>query len=212
MPDLSQVLVFVAVAAVLTITPGVDMALVTRQTITGGRRAAFYTTLGICAGCLAHASASALGVSAILAQSARAFEAMKLVGACYLAYLGARYLWEAARMTTSLPEVVVEEPSDQARRRCFVQGCVTNLLNPKVALFYLTFLPQFVSPGRSVLGQSLALGAVHVMMGLVWLIVFAAGIDRFALVFASPRVKRRIERLTGLVLVGLGIRLALARR
>lgn len=203
MPDLSQLLVFVGVAALLTITPGADMALVTRQTMAGGRRAAFYTTLGICVGCLAHATASALGVSMILARSARAFEVMKLVGAAYLAYLGARTLWEAGREATA---------PRHAHRHCFAQGCLTNLLNPKVALFYLTFLPQFVSPRGSGLAQSLALGGTHVAMGLVWLTAYAAGIDRFAAVFAAPLVKRRIDQVTGTVLVALGIRLALARR
>jgi threonine/homoserine/homoserine lactone efflux protein len=205
MLDSSQLAVFLAVAALLTITPGADMALVTRQTVTRGQRAAAYTILGICAGCLAHATASALGVSAIIARSARAFEVMKLVGAGYLVYLGVRALVGNRNIRAVADTAAV--PS-----RAFQQGCLTNLLNPKVALFYLTFLPQFVVPGRSVLAQSITLGVIHVLMGLVWLMLFAAGIDRFSRVFGSPVVRRRIERFTGVVLIGFGIRLALARR
>lgn len=205
-----QVLAFILIAALLTVTPGADMALVTRQTLAGGRRAAFYTTIGIGVGCLVHAMASAVGVSVILARSARAFDLMKLVGAAYLAYLGAGTLWKAGG--TASPPSGTDGPASEKVGRWFAQGCLTNLLNPKVALFYLTFLPQFVSPRGHVLGQTLLLGGLHVSMGLVWLTAYAAGIDRFARACSSARVKRRMERVTGAVLVALGIRLALARR
>ena len=95
---------------------------------------------------------------------------------------------------------------------CFAQGLLTNLLNPKVAVFYVTFLPQFVAPDRPVLAQSVFLAATHVLMGLVWLTLYGRFIDRMAAVLLTDRVKRRMEAATGAVLMALGIRLALAKR
>jgi threonine/homoserine/homoserine lactone efflux protein len=100
----------------------------------------------------------------------------------------------------------------RSRSACFAQGLLTNLLNPKVAVFYVTFLPQFVAPDRPVLSQSVFLAFTHVVMGLIWLTVYARFIDRMAAVLLTERVKRRIEAVTGAVLMTLGIRLALARR
>ena len=212
MPD-SRFLLFVGIAALLTITPGADMALVTKNTLRGGRRAALFTTAGICLGCLIHAVASSLGLSVILSQSAAAFHAVKLVGAAYLIYLGAQALWSARRTpagTEHLPRAPAGSPSSD--RRNFLEGLLTNLLNPKVALFYLTFLPQFLAPGAPVLAQSVLLAGVHIMMGFVWLTVFAAFIGSLGATLARPVVKRRMEAATGAVLVGLGLRFAVVDR
>jgi threonine/homoserine/homoserine lactone efflux protein len=194
-------LAFVVIAAVLTITPGADMALVTRHALSGGRRAAFETSLGICLGCLVHATASSLGLSILLRESALAFDLLKLAGAGYLVYLGVRSLLGRGAAAGS-----IQEPT---RGRHFVEGLVTNLLNPKVALFYLTFLPQFISPSGSPLWQSLGLASIHVGMGFLWLNAYAASLDRLA-GHIQGGWGRKMEKITGAVLVALGLRLALA--
>ncbi len=197
----------VAVLALLTISPGADMALVARVTLERGRRAALEASLGICTGTLVHATASALGLSVILATSAEAFTIVKLVGAAYLAYLGVRSLRDSFRhdlTATSAPRRRAAAP--------YVQGLLTNVLNPKVAVFYLTFLPQFIDPLGSVLAQSLAFALAHSLMGVLWLAAYAYVLARLSAVFARAGVRRWLERVTGSVLVALGARLAFERR
>ena len=209
-PPAAQLFAFLVVAGLLTITPGADMALVMRHALGSGRRQAFFASLGIGLGCLIWGTASALGVAVVLAQSALAFTVLKYVGGAYLIYLGAQALRSAIRSesATTRAKDTKEESSEWA---CFAQGLLTNLLNPKVAVFYLTFLPQFVAPDRPVLPQSIFLATTHVLMGLVWLTLYARFLDRMAAVLLSNRVKRRIEAVTGAVLMALGIRLALAK-
>ena len=202
-----SILAFIGIAALLTVLPGADMALVAKVTLLDGKRAAFFTSLGICAGLPVHAAASALGLSLILATSAEAFAAVKFAGAAYLTYLGIRTIRDSLR-------VVADSSVAAARTRgglaAFAQGWFSNVLNPKVALFYLTFLPQFMSPGDNVLAKSLLLAGIHAVLGLVWLPLYAYAIDRLVLVMRSAR--RWLERISGAALIGLGLRLALERR
>ena len=204
---------FVGVAALLTVLPGADMALVTRNVLALGRRRTMGTIVGICSGCVLHATASALGLSAILATSATAFNVLKTIGAAYLIWIGVQSIRAAGTEAST--------PSDQnpvAGRRPpasgspFLQGFLTNILNPKVAVFYLTFLPQFISPGQPVLRRSLLLASIHIAMGFAWLTVFAWFVDRLGAVLTRPRVKAWLERVTGGVLIALGARLAWERR
>jgi len=200
-------LAFVGIAALLTILPGADMALVAKVTLLDGRRAAFFTSLGICAGLPVHATASALGLSLILATSAEAFTVVTFAGAAYLGYLGIRTLRESFRAAA---EEVVAARRTRSRRAAFIQGWLSNVLNPKVALFYLTFLPQFISPGDNVLAKSLLLAAIHAVLGLAWLPLYAYAIDRLGAIIGGAR--RWLERLSGGALIGLGVRLAFERR
>jgi len=200
----AQFLLFLGIAALLTVTPGADMALVTKNAITGGRASALYTTLGICLGCLVHATASALGLSAILAQSATLFEAVKYAGATYLVCIGI-----VALLGQSAAE---SKPGAPPQGRSFVEGLFTNLLNPKVALFYLTFLPQFISPGEAALRKSLLLASIHVAIGFVWLLAYATLLDKLRGVLSRSSVKRRLEMVTGALLIAFGLRLAVLRR
>jgi RhtB (resistance to homoserine/threonine) family protein len=197
----------VAVLALLTISPGADMALVAKVTLERGRRAALWASVGICSGTLVHATASALGLSVILATSAEAFTVVKLVGAAYLAYLGIRSL----RASFRRDEGSAIEPQRRGATP-YLQGLLTNILNPKVAVFYLTFLPQFIDPSGNVLAQSLVFALAHSVMGIAWLSAYAYVLARLSAFFARSGVRRWLERVTGAVLVGLGLRLAFERR
>jgi len=195
-----------AVLALLTISPGADMALVAKITLERGRRAALLATLGICSGLLVHATASALGLSVILATSAEAFTIVKIAGAAYLTYLGLQALRSSFRHDTS------ETPSPRRGANPYLQGVLSNVLNPKVAVFYLTFLPQFMSPGDNVLVRSLAFAVAHGVMGIAWLSAYAYAVTRISALLGGAGVRRWLERVTGGVLIALGARLALERR
>jgi RhtB (resistance to homoserine/threonine) family protein len=202
-------LVFVGIAALLTITPGADMAMVSRSVLSGGRREAFATTLGILAGCLVWAVVSAAGVAAVLATSKTAYDALRLAGAAYLVWLGVQSLLAARRGDY---RDVGEVPSPARRTSAFRQGLLTNLFNPKIAIFYSTFLPQFIGPGDPALLISMLLAGVHIGFGLIWLTGYAWLLDRAVTAFKSSRVRRALDAVTGTVLVALGLRLAAERR
>ena len=196
-------LLFLGVITLLTITPGADMAMVSRSVFLGGRAAAFATTLGIAAGCMLWALASAAGVAAILAASETAYDALRLVGAAYLVWLGVQSLLTAWR---GQPQGAAT--ANGRTRSPFRQGLLTNLFNPKIALFYTTFLPQFIRPGDPVLLLSIAMATVHIVLGILWLTAYAWLLDRAVEAFRGSRVRRALDTVTGAVLVGLGIRVA----
>jgi RhtB (resistance to homoserine/threonine) family protein len=199
-------LLFLGIVALLTITPGADMAMVARSVLSGGRHDAFATTLGISAGCLVWAIASALGIAAVLAASQTAYDALRLVGAAYLVWLGLQSLHAAWRGAEP-----AARPSE-GRSSPFRQGLLTNLFNPKIAVFYSTFLPQFIGPGDPALLISMLLAGVHIALGVLWLSLYAWLLDRAVTAFKRSRVRRALDALTGTVLVGLGLRLAAERR
>jgi threonine/homoserine/homoserine lactone efflux protein len=203
--------VFLGVIALLTITPGADMAMVARSVFMGGRRAAFATTLGIGAGCFIWALASAAGVAAVLAASETAYDTLRLVGAAYLVWLGVQSLWAAARGYGDAQFGSARNARSEASgslRTPFRQGVLTNLFNPKIALFYTTFLPQFIRPGDPVLLLSIAMASVHIALGIVWLSAYAWLLDRAVDAFKSSWLRRALDAVTGTVLVALGIRVA----
>jgi threonine/homoserine/homoserine lactone efflux protein len=183
------------VALLLTITPGADTALVLRTTLRTGPRAAVRCTAGICTGTMTWATLSALGVSALVAASPLAFDVLRYGGAGYLLWLGARALRaRPAAEAGGVPD------------RAFRDGLVTNLLNPKIGVFYATLLPTFVRPGQSVLGMSLLLAGIHALMGLVWLTGVAFTAARASALLRREAWRRRMERVTGVVLVAFGVR------
>jgi threonine/homoserine/homoserine lactone efflux protein len=201
-------LLFLGVITLLTITPGADMAMVSRSVFLGGRPAAFATTLGIGAGCLVWAIASAAGLAAVLAASETAYDALRLVGAAYLVWLGVQSLLAAARGYGGQTRSGRQTLTAPRLSRPFRQGLLTNLFNPKIALFYTTFLPQFIRPGDPVLLLSIAMAGVHIALGIVWLSAYAWLLDRAVDAFRGSRVRRALDALTGTVLVALGIRVA----
>jgi threonine/homoserine/homoserine lactone efflux protein len=182
------------------------MALVMRNVLALGRPKTMLTIAGIACGCVIHATASALGMSAVLATSATAFTVMKTAGAAYLVWIGVQSFRARELVTAS------DRSKGTPATAPFAQGFLTNVLNPKVAIFYLTFLPQFIAPGEPVLRRSLFLAAVHIAMGVVWLSAYAWFIERLGTVLARPTVKAWLERATGGLLIALGVRLAWDRR
>ena len=201
----SRLIAFIGVAALLTIAPGPDMALVLRNALRGGRPTVVPTAAGIATGCVAWGAASSLGVAALLAASAQLYQALKLAGAAYLVFLGLLALRAAMRGGP-----VESSPADLARTRAgsYRQGLLTNLLNPKVGVFYATFLPQFIAPGQPVFATSVALAFILAGMGLVWLTVYGYGASRLADVMSRGRIRQGIEAATGTVLVAFGLKLA----
>jgi threonine/homoserine/homoserine lactone efflux protein len=198
---------FLVIAVFVVVTPGVDTALVTKNALLHGRRAAILTALGVNAGIAVWTTASALGLGALLHRSETLFTAVKLVGAAYLVVLGIQAIWYSWRH--GLP---VAPATPASRRSPFLQGILSNLLNPKIAVFFTSFLPQFVSPGGPVLGQLLLLGAIFNLIGVAWLCGCAVFVSRVGDELRRPRVRAAFERLTGCVLIALGLRLATERR
>ena len=198
---------FVAVATLVVITPGPDMTLVARNTFAGGRLSGLATSVGTCSGLLVHATAAALGLSAVLLASSQAFTVVKVAGAVYLIVLGIRTIVAAGRGVTVREGVKAADPWTAYR-----QGVLTNVLNPKVAVFFLSLLPQFVDPGPGFTWRLLLLSGLFIAMGLVWLTAYTLGLHAVSAFVARPPVRRVVDTLTGGVLVALGVRLALQRR
>src|SRR5918992_1764848 len=208
---LGQIAAFTIAATFVTISPGPDMALVARRAITDGWRRASVTSAGILTGLLVHATAAAIGISAILVRSATAFTVLKVVGACYLVVLGILSFRAARRAAREPVDRGVDERPSRSGRTSFVEGFLNNVLNPKPALFYLAFVPQFVEPGDPVVTLISILVAIHIAMGVIWLVLWAWLVDRASAVLA-PRWRATLERVTGTVLVLLGLRLATTSR
>jgi threonine/homoserine/homoserine lactone efflux protein len=206
MPDASVLGLFVVAALVLLLTPGPAVLYIVARSVEQGRLAGLVSALGVHVGTLVHVAAAALGVSAILVSSALAFDVVKYLGALYLVYIGVRKLlgWDQPVEGGAL--------APRSLRRLFGQGVVVNVLNPKTALFFLAFLPQFVDPSKGAVGvQILVLGLIFVALGVV-----SDGLYAVAAGTAGGWLKRerrllRAERyVSGSVFIGLGVTAALA--
>jgi threonine/homoserine/homoserine lactone efflux protein len=200
---------FLVGSLVITLVPGADMALVTRQVVTRGRRAAQVTVFGNVTGIVVHATALAAGLSALIVASATAYTAIKLAGAAYLVYLGVQSLRQArlSRRESS----AVAAPVRPRRGSPYLAGLLSTVLNPKPALFFLSYLPQFIDRSDPVAFQLALLAGIHIVVGLVWLTTYASLVSRLQAAIARPRVKAAMERVSGVVLVALGVRVALER-
>jgi threonine/homoserine/homoserine lactone efflux protein len=210
MYDFNHWLVFFAAALALNISPGPDIAYIVSNTVARGPRHGFAASFGVCSGSVVHVLAAAFGLSAILAASALAFSAVKWVGAAYLIYLGIKALLSAGAQFRIAADT-------QARSSAFAvyrQGFMIDVLNPKVAVFFMAFLPQFANPA---LGHIPAQLVLHGALVIAVALVVEAGIVLIAARFTAalrrnPRIGLWLDRALGTVLIGLGLRLALQQR
>jgi RhtB (resistance to homoserine/threonine) family protein len=193
---------FLTVLALTYVVPGPDFAVVLRNAARSAR-AGYLASAGVLTGLCVHITAAALGLSALLAQSAVAFTVVKVVGAGYLVFLGFQALWSSRKKAVA---EAAPEPG-KTSRLAFAQGFVTNVSNPKAVLFFVSLMPQFIDRSAPVLPQTLLLGLLTLGFGVVWWPLLVNLANRIRGVFARPRVRRVMDRVTGVVFIGLGIRL-----
>lgn len=211
MPSIELLGAYLVAIFLLTITPGVDTLLVVRNTARSGLRAGSVTSLGICSGLFVHATLSAVGISVILVQTAWAFTLLKWAGACYLIWLGASSLRQAWRKPAMDTTPVASATVPPRFRRDFREGLLSNVFNPKTALFYMAFLPQFVDPAGNVFLQSLMLAAIHFLLAMVWQCAVAALVARSNRLATPGWLRRTMNGLTGCVFVGIGAKVAMTQ-
>lgn len=203
---ITALLAFTIVAALMTVTPGMDTALVLRTALVEGRGPAFRTGLGIGLGCLTWGIVTALGLSALIAASELAYTVLKYVGAAYLVWLGVNLLMSGGHV----PELGPAEPrrlSGHLRR-----GFLTNVLNPKVGVFYVAFFPQFVPAGANTIVMTLVMAGIHAALGILWFVALGATAHSFMATLRDTSFVKWIDRVTGALFVGLAVRLAVSTR
>jgi len=205
-------LVFIGVAAIVIVVPGPDTAVVTKNVLVHGRRAALGTSLGVSAGLSVWTLAAAVGVASVLRASAVAFTLLKLIGALYLVWLGIQALRAAGHAAAGERASLGASRPTMGALGGFRQGFLSDLANPKIGVFFTSLLPQFVEPGRPVLLPFMALGAVFVVMTVLWLCAYCLIAARAAETLRRPRVSAALDRVTGIVLIALGLRLATEHR
>ncbi|MET8372047.1 LysE family translocator [Micromonospora profundi] len=224
-----QIVAFVAASLLIIIVPGVDFALVTRQTVRYGRQAGFVVLAGLVVAALVHASLATAGLSALLLSSPVLYTVLRIAGALYLVYLGGTILWATRPRrvapaeqpvtvgagsggngtgTTVVEPSVDEEP--HVARRSFIMGITSQLLNIKVVIFYVSFVPQFVKPGDGAAARTAVLAATFIGLAVLWWACYILLIDRLHPWLTRPSVLKVIERLTGVILIILAIRIAVS--
>jgi threonine/homoserine/homoserine lactone efflux protein len=197
---------FALASVLIVLLPGPDTLVVLRNLIRGGRRTAVLTVTGVLSGLTVWVATAALGLAAVLHASESAYTALRIVGACYLLWLGIQTL-----RTRLAPEMLTVEPGTSRRRWLgggYSAGLVTDLLNPKVGVFFVTFLPGFVPSGTSVGAASLAFGAIFVAETALYFAVLLFVAGRITGWMRDPKIRRRLDWATGTVLIGFGVRLA----
>ncbi|EMK6905031.1 LysE family translocator [Vibrio cholerae] len=201
---------FLIAITILTLTPGLDTALVIRNTSRAGFADGCTTSLGICFGLFVHATFSAIGISAILAQSAELFQIVKMVGAAYLIWLGISSLRSLMKTGQGIEAASLAHAQFRLTRS-LREGFLSNVLNPKTAVFYLAFLPQFINPDYSPLAQSLLMALIHFAIAMVWQCGLAGALSSAKNLLKNASFMRWMEGTTGVVLVALGIKLLLEK-
>ncbi|ETI68751.1 LysE family translocator [Neobacillus vireti] len=201
---------FVLMCIFFIILPGPNTAIVTKNTVTAGKIGGFKTVSGICCALLIHTSAAVLGLSAIIVKSALLFSVFKYVGAVYLIYLGVKTLWFLKKKEVAA-SVEMNTKSKMVSTSCFKQGFLTNLLNPKVAILFLTFFPQFVDPGSNTFLPFVIMGTTYTVMTALWSFLYVYLINHISAFMKKPKTQNMIEGITGTILIGFGIRLFLEK-
>jgi threonine/homoserine/homoserine lactone efflux protein len=199
---LQDVLTFTVIAAVAVISPGADTLLVIRSVVARGVRAGLMTTVGICAGCTVHATLSAIGVSVLVMQSAWAYQVLTAAGAMYLGYLGVMSLRSAAQRT---PNVALDLASPLPSQHDFRNGFIVNVLNPKVSLFYLALVPQFVPSTASILMRYALLSGIHIALGALWFTTLSYLLDRARPWLLSSSTRRLLDAVAGAIMLALAL-------
>ncbi len=198
---------FVITCVFLIILPGPDTAIMTKNTLTVGKQGGFKTMIGICCALSIHTLTAIVGLSAIIAKSALLFSIFKYIGAVYLIYLGIKSLWTLRNQETTETVVKIKYKNTSS----FKQGFLTNLLNPKIAVFFLTFLPQFVNPGSHTFMPFLILGMTYIVLTIVWYLFYIYLLNQISAFMKKPKTQKAIEGITGTILIGFGIKLALEK-
>ena len=207
-PLASSLIAFTIAAALLTVTPGLDTALVLRTAAAEGARRALAAALGICLGCLVWGLVVALGLGILLEASEIAYTILRWAGALYLLWLGIKLIRSKRVDFGSGGAASASAASAQA---WFGRGLLTNILNPKVGIFYVSFLPQFIPVGSNVPALTIVLAAIHSALGLIWFVLLILATRPIAVVLRRPRVIRTLDRVTGGIFLLFGARLALSR-
>jgi threonine/homoserine/homoserine lactone efflux protein len=203
---------FAAIAFLLVASPGPNLFLLVKNSPVLGIRAGLLNIIGICAAILCHATLSLIGVSAIVLASATAFSVLKMFGAAYLVYLGIlalRDAWNGAGMGVELNAVA--EADRTTIFQALAEGWLTNILNPKPAMFYIAVFPQFLDPGSNIIAHGLLLAALHAAIAGLWYGFVVLAMDQVRAVLRRPAVARGIKAATGFLLIGFGARLATLR-
>ncbi|UPG65314.1 LysE family translocator [Metabacillus endolithicus] len=202
---MNDFLTFLVLSLFVVMSPGIDTALITKRTISDGRKDGFSMALGITTGSFVHTFAAAFGLSAILLQSAVAFEIVKYVGAFYLIYLGISSFISRKKKDPAAEN----QQNAQMKKSAFKQGLISNVLNPKVAMFFLTFLPQFIQTGENATQQLIIMGVIYTLLSISWFFIYVFFINYLREWLLSPKVQIIMDNFTGLVLIGFGLKLAL---
>ena len=209
-----QALLFFTLAAgLLTITPGLDTALVLRTAAVEGRKPAMLAGLGICSGCLAWGVAASFGLTALLAVSGFAYNVLRIVGAIYLGYLGIRLILRAFHwpLSNRTAKPVWKHDNGAGSLLWLKRGLLTNLLNPKVGVFYLSFLPQFIPAGVPVWSFSILLALIHAAQGLLWFLALTSATELLSGWLKQRRVIMALDSAMGAIFIGFGLKLAFDR-
>jgi threonine/homoserine/homoserine lactone efflux protein len=206
--DSAALIAFTVVGAAITVSPGPDSLLVLRTAVIAGPRKAFAAAAGVCTGLLAWALSAAFGISAVLAESALLYDFLKWAGAAYLCRLGVRLVLRSKHQSIS----TIPDSVDVRRDQSFSIGLLTNISNPKVGVFYVSLLPQFVPDGVSAGLFMAGLATIHIAEGALWFAVLILATRPLSRWLARPNILRILDRLTGVILIGLGVHLAFDRR